>query len=47
MSPGDAVLYFSYSGATGDIMDTLKLVRECGAKSIVETRFPKSPGAEL
>ncbi|MDD6090725.1 MAG: SIS domain-containing protein [Candidatus Limivicinus sp.] len=47
MSPGDAVLYFSYSGATRDIIDTLKLVRGRGAKPIVATRFPKSPGAEL
>lgn len=47
LSPEDLVFFFSYSGATNDMMDTLTLVRECGASSILVTRFPKSPGAEL
>lgn len=40
----DAVLYFSYSGATRDLMDLLPVVRARGATMILVTRFPKSPG---
>ncbi len=40
----DVVLYFSYSGATRDMIDVMKIVRERGARSILVTRFPKSPG---
>ncbi len=43
----DAVLFFSYSGATRDSVELLKIVRSVGAKSILITRFPKSPSAEL
>ena len=43
----DAVLYFSYSGATRDMMETLSVVRERGAKILLITRFPRSPGAGL
>ena len=43
----DAVLFFSYSGATRDMMETLEVVRENGAKIILVTRFPSSPGAAL
>ena len=43
----DAVLFFSYSGATKDMMETLSVVREQGARIILITRFPRSPGAEL
>lgn len=43
----DAVLFFSYSGATRDMMETLGVVREQGAKIILITRFPRSPGAAL
>ena len=43
----DAVLFFSYSGATKDMMETLTVVREQGAKTILITRFPRSPGAAL
>lgn len=45
MSDRDAILFFSYSGATRDMMDTLAAAREQGAKIILITRFPKSPGA--
>jgi len=41
----DAVLYFSYSGATRDLMDLLPVVRSRGAALILVTRFPKSPAA--
>lgn len=45
LTEGDAVLFFSYSGATKDMMETLSVVRERGAKVILITRFPRSPGA--
>lgn len=45
LEPGDAVLYFSYSGSTKDMVDVLRIVREQGARSIVITRFPNSYGA--
>ena len=41
----DAVIYFSYSGSTRDIVDVMKLARERGAKTVLITRFPQSPGA--
>lgn len=41
----DAVIYFSYSGSTRDIVDVMKLARERGAKTVLVTRFPQSPGA--
>ena len=45
MEPGDAVLYFSYSGSTQELVENLKLVREKGGGSVLVTHFPKSPGA--
>lgn len=47
MSRNDVILFFSYSGATKDMIETLQLARGRGAKSILITRFPKSPGAAL
>ena len=47
LSSEDAVLFFSYSGATRDMMETLSVVREREAKIILITRFPRSPGAAL
>ncbi|MEF9970720.1 MAG: MurR/RpiR family transcriptional regulator [Oscillospiraceae bacterium] len=41
----DVVLYFSYSGATRDLMDVVKIVHQRQAKTILITRFPNSPGA--
>jgi len=41
----DAVLFFSYSGSTGELLDLLPLVREQGAGVVLITRFPKSPAA--
>lgn len=41
----DAVLFFSYSGSTRELMDLLPLVRERGAGVVLITRFPKSPAA--
>ena len=47
MGEKDAVLFFSYSGATRDMMETLQVARERGAHIILITRFPKSPGGAL
>ena len=41
----DAILYFSYSGATRDVVETLKRAKERGASVVLVTRFPKSPAA--
>jgi DNA-binding MurR/RpiR family transcriptional regulator len=41
----DAVLYFSYSGATRDLMDLLPVIRRSGATCILVTRYLNSPGA--
>lgn len=45
LKENDAVIFFSYSGATRDMLETLELVRSRGAKSILITRYPNSPGA--
>lgn len=47
LGPRDVILYFSYSGATRDMVENCLLARERGAKVILVTRFPKSPGAAL
>ena len=41
----DVVVYFSYSGSTRDVVDVMKIAQERGARTILITRFPKSPGA--
>lgn len=43
--PRDAILYFSYSGATRDLVEAGELARDRGIKLILITRFPRSPGA--
>lgn len=45
--PRDVILYFSYSGATRDLMEAAGLARKRGIKLILFTRFPNSPGAAL
>lgn len=47
LAPEDVVLFFSYSGATRDLLDLLAVVRERGAGVILVTRFPKSPAGGL
>lgn len=47
MTEKDAILYFSYSGATKDMMQTLSVARGNGVKIILITRFPNAPGAQL
>lgn len=45
LTPEDAVLFFSYSGATRELLDLLSVVRERQARIILVTHFPKSPAA--
>ena len=45
LTPGDLVIYFSYSGSTKELMKNLQIIRERKARIILITRFPKSPGA--
>jgi len=47
MGPGDVILFISYSGATRDLLEISRLARGRGAKIILITRFPKSPGASM
>ena len=47
MDSEDVVIFFSYSGSTRAMMETIKLVHQRGGKVILVTRFPKSPGAEV
>lgn len=47
MGSSDVIFFFSYSGSTLAMLDTLKLARERGGKVILVTRFPNSPGAAL
>ena len=46
-SPEDVILFFSYSGSTKDMLDTLRPARKRGAKVILVTHFAKSPAAAL
>ena len=43
----DVLLFFSYSGATRDMMELLGEARRRGVKTILITHFPNSPGAAL
>lgn len=43
----DVILFFSYSGSTLAMLDTLKVAKERGGRVILVTRFPNSPGAQL
>lgn len=47
MEPKDVILFFSYSGSTRAMMETLKVARERQGKVILVTRFPNAPGATL
>lgn len=47
LGPKDVVLYFSYSGSTRDLVEAARILRKSGAKLILVTRFPRSPGAAL
>ena len=47
LSERDVILFFSYSGATKDLMDVLRIAKQRQTKIILVTRFPGSPGAAL
>ena len=41
------MLFVSYSGATRDMLETLRTARAAGAKIILLTHYEDSPGAKL
>lgn len=45
MDEKDAIMFFSYSGATLDMLQTLALAKEHGARIILVTHYLNSPGA--
>ena len=45
LSEGDAVLYFSYSGATHELLEAVEIIRSRGAKLVLVTRYPNSPAS--
>ncbi len=45
LSEGDAVLYFSYSGATHELLEAIDVIRNRGGKLILVTRYPNSPAS--
>lgn len=47
LDSGDAVIFFSYSGADIEIVELLKIARNNGTKVILITRFLKSPASKL
>ena len=47
MTPEDVVLFVSYSGATRDMLETLRTAKAAGAKIILLTHYEDSPGAKL
>lgn len=47
MDENDVLIYFSYSGSVRDMMENFALARARGVKTILLTRFPKSPGAKM
>ena len=47
MSHKDAIMLFSYSGATTNGLEVLELAKSRGIRTILVTRFHKSPAAKL
>ena len=47
MQDSDVILFFSYSGATKDLMDVLRIAKQRRTRIVLVTRFPGSPGAAL
>lgn len=47
MNEADVVLFVSYSGATRDMIETLRTAKAAGAKIILLTHYEDSPGASL
>ena len=47
LEQGSIILLFSYSGATTNGLQVLEVAKQRGIKTILVTRFPKSPAAKL
>ena len=47
LESNSVILLFSYSGATTNGLQVLEVAKERGIKTILVTRFPKSPAAKL
>ena len=47
MDPNDVIVLFSYSGATIGGMQILELAKQRGIHTVLITRYPKSPAANL
>ena len=47
LEQGSIILLFSYSGATTNGLQVLELAKQRGIKTILVTRFPKSPAASI
>jgi DNA-binding MurR/RpiR family transcriptional regulator len=47
MSEDDIIILFSYSGATTNGIQILELAKQRGVKTILVTRYNKSPAAKL
>ena len=47
MQPSDVIVLFSYSGATTSGMQILEQAKRRGIRTVLVTRFPKSPAANL
>ena len=47
MEPRDVLFFFSYSGSTRDVLEISGIARDRGAKIVLVTRFPNSPGAQI
>lgn len=47
MDPDDVIMFFSYSGSTRAMMETLTLAKKQQGRVILVTRFPNSPGAAV
>ena len=47
LEQGSIILLFSYSGATTNGLQVLEVAKQRGIRTILVTRFPKSPAAKL
>ena len=47
MDAGEVIFFFSYSGSTRDVLEISTIAQARGAKVVLVTRFPNSPGALL
>ncbi len=45
LNKNDIVLSFSYSGSTRDLLELIEINKSNGVKTVLITRYPRSPGA--